>query len=86
VIAVLDVAYSRTYDSVIGSLPRGNENLKTTLIATCIGTAVGLGAWVFGIGGVIWPAHPQIASFLLTLASTIVIQITWPKVTETNSR
>jgi hypothetical protein len=47
--------------------------------------AVGLGSWVFGLGQIIWPAHPQMASFLLTLVTTIVIQITWPRLTETNS-
>jgi hypothetical protein len=31
--------------------------------------------------------RPQLASFLLTLVTTtIVIQITWPRLTETNSR
>jgi predicted lysophospholipase L1 biosynthesis ABC-type transport system permease subunit len=50
----------------------------------CAGT-MGLGSWVFGLGQVIWPAHPQMASFLLTLVTTIVIQITWPRLTETNS-
>ena len=60
--------------------------LKVSLIASLIGTAVGLGSWVFGIGQIIWPAHPQFACFLLTLVATIVIQITWPRLTETNSQ
>ncbi len=62
------------------------KTLKLTLIATGIGTAVGLGAWLFGLGQIIWPAHPQIASFLLTLVTTIGIQITWPRLNETNLR
>jgi hypothetical protein len=62
------------------------KTLKVSLIASLIGTAVGLGAWVFGLGQIIWPAHPQVASFLLTLVTTIVIQIAWPRLTETNSR
>jgi hypothetical protein len=62
------------------------RTLKVSLIASLIGTAVGLGSWVFGLGQIIWPAHPQMACFLLTLATTIVIQITWPRLTETNSR
>jgi hypothetical protein len=60
--------------------------LKVSLIASLIGTAVGLGSWVFGLGQIIWSAHPQMASFLLTLVTTIVIQITWPRLTETNSQ
>ncbi len=62
------------------------KTLRVSLIASSIGTAVGLGAWMFGLGQTIWPAHPQMASFLLTLVTTIVIQVTWPRLTETNSR
>ncbi len=62
------------------------KTLKVSLIATLCGTAVGLGSWIFGLGRVIWPAHPQMASFLLTLVTAIVVQITWPRLTETNSQ
>jgi hypothetical protein len=62
------------------------KTLKVSLIASLIGTAVGLGSWVFGIGQIIWPVHPQMASFLLTLVTTVVIQITWPRLTQTSSR
>jgi hypothetical protein len=61
------------------------KTLRVSLIASLIGSAVGLGSWVFGLGQIIWPAHPQMASFLLTLVTTIVIQITWPRLTETDS-
>ena len=61
------------------------KTLKVSLIASLIGTAAGLGAWIFGLGQVIWPTHPQLASFLLTLVTTIVIQIAWLRLTETNS-
>jgi hypothetical protein len=40
---------------------------KASLIGSLIGTAVGLGSWVYGLGQTMWPAHPQMASFLLTL-------------------
>jgi hypothetical protein len=49
-----------------------------TLKISLIGTAVGVGAWILGIGHEIWPAHPQWAGFFLTLATTIVVQISWP--------
>ena len=62
------------------------KTLKVSLIASLIGTAVGLGSWIFGIGRIMWPAHPQMACFLLTLAAAIVIQIAWPRLTETNSQ
>jgi hypothetical protein len=61
------------------------KTLKISLIASCIGTAVGLGAWIFGLGQIIWPAHPQMACFLLTLVTTIVIQVAWPRLIEVNS-
>jgi hypothetical protein len=61
------------------------KTMKVSLIASLIGTAVGLGAWFFGLGQVIWPAHPQLACFLLTLATTIVIRFAWPRLVETNS-
>jgi hypothetical protein len=62
------------------------KTLKISLIASLIGTAVGLGSWVFGLGQAIWPVHPQMASFLLTIVTTIAIQITWPRLADTNSR
>jgi hypothetical protein len=62
------------------------KTLKLSLIASSIGSAVGLSSWALGLGQFMWPAHPQMANFLLTLVTTIVIQIAWPRLTETNSR
>jgi hypothetical protein len=56
-----------------------------TLKISLIGTAIGLGAWLFGIGHILWPAHPQIAGFLITLGTTIVAQISWPLLNGLNS-
>jgi hypothetical protein len=58
------------------------KTLRISLIASLIGTALGLGTWVFGLGQKIWPGHPQMACFLLTVATTIVIQIAWPAIEE----
>jgi hypothetical protein len=55
------------------------KTLKISLIASAIGSAAGLGAWAFGFGEKMWPGHPQMACFLLTLCTTIVIQIAWPR-------
>ena len=62
------------------------KTLRVSLIASCIGTAAGVGAWAFGLTRTMWPAHPQLAGFLLTVVTTIVVQATWPKPTESNSR
>jgi len=59
---------------------------KITFIASCIGSAAGLGAWILGVGQRIWPAHPQMACFFLTLVTTIVIEFTWPRQIEPDSR
>lgn len=40
--------------------------------ATALGIAVGVLAWVVGLGNVLWPEHPQWALFLITLGITIV--------------
>jgi len=52
---------------------------KITLIASLIGTAVGFWAWYLGLTKMVWPEHPQLAGFFLTLIATIAIQIAWPK-------
>lgn len=60
----------------------GMKTWKITLAASCIGSAAGLAAWAFGIGQKIWPAHPQMAVFLLTLVTTTLIEFTWPRQAE----
>lgn len=51
---------------------------KITLIATLIGTAVGFCAWALNLTKMVWPEHPQLAGFLLTLVITIAVQLIWP--------
>ncbi len=45
---------------------------KSTWVATAVGTAVGTGGWIIGLGKILWPVHPQWALFSLTIASTII--------------
>lgn len=54
------------------------RTLKISLIATAIATGVSFWAQEFGVTHRIWPAHPQMAGFLLTLVACIVVQIAWP--------
>jgi hypothetical protein len=51
---------------------------KTTLIASLIGTGVGFWAWKLGLTKMVWPEHPQLAGFFLTLITTIAVQQFWP--------
>jgi hypothetical protein len=51
---------------------------KITLIASLIGTAAGLLAWELDVTKRVWPAHPQLAGFFLTIVITIAVQLTWP--------
>jgi hypothetical protein len=36
---------------------------------------VGTGGWIFGLGNLVWPAHPGWALFFITLAATIATQV-----------
>jgi hypothetical protein len=51
-----------------------------------IGTAIGFWAWALGWTGMLWPGHPQLAGFLLTLVTTIAVQLAWPKKSKTSSK
>jgi len=55
------------------------KTLKISLIATLIATAAGFWAWEFGAAQWMWPAHPRMADFLVTLITAIVVQIAWPR-------
>ena len=52
---------------------------KITVIASLIGTAVAFWVGQLGLARMVWPAHPQIAVFLITLVATIVVQVMWPR-------
>lgn len=45
---------------------------KTTLKASLVGSSVGIVGWLMGAGDLMWPNHPQIAMFFLTLIVTVV--------------
>lgn len=51
---------------------------KITLIATLIGTAAGFSAWELNLTRMVWPEHPQLAGFFLTLIITVAVQLAWP--------
>ena len=48
---------------------------RSTWAATVIGTAIGVGGWILGMGNLVWPAHPNWALFLITFAATIATQV-----------
>jgi hypothetical protein len=51
------------------------KTLKASLVASVIGT----GAWMLGITRAIWPAHPQLAVFFLTIGATVLLMYVWPE-------
>ncbi len=53
-------------------------SVNSTLAATLIATFVGIAAWLSGIAKAIWPAHPQIAAFVLTIVVSILVKQIWP--------
>jgi hypothetical protein len=57
--------------------PLMKVSMNSTLAATLIATAAGVGAWLFGFDKVIWPAHPQIAAVLITVVVGIVVKQIW---------
>ena len=50
-----------------------SASIKATLIATVVGTA----AWLFGASHLLWPAHPMIATLILTIVTYVVFQRAW---------
>jgi len=51
------------------------KTLKASLLASVMGT----GAWLLGLTQAIWPAHPLLAVFFLTLVATVVLRYVWPE-------
>jgi hypothetical protein len=49
----------------------------STFLATLVGTAAGMAAWQYDIGGHVWPAHPNLFALFLTLFATVVSQRVW---------
>jgi hypothetical protein len=51
---------------------------NSTLAATLIATAAGVGAWFLGVAKAIWPTHPQVAAFAITIVVSVVVKRLWP--------
>ncbi len=59
---------------------------NSTLAATLIATAAGICSWLFGFSKALWPAHPQIAAFGITIVVSIVVKQIWPVSAGRNSK
>jgi hypothetical protein len=55
------------------------RTLKISLIASVIATVASFWVAELGVTQKIWPEHPQMAGFLITLVTAIVVQLAWPK-------
>lgn len=62
-----------------GERLRSMRTLKISLIATVIATGFSFWAARLGMMQKMWPEHPQWASFFMTFAVCIVVQLAWPK-------
>jgi len=51
------------------------KTLKASLLASAIAT----GAWMLGLTRAMWPAHPQLTIFFLTIGATAVLIYIWPE-------
>jgi len=49
-----------------------------TLKVSFVATVAAILAWRLRFPHKIWPAHPQIADFLMALVMCTVLQVTWP--------
>lgn len=54
-----------------------SDSFKASLFATLIATVFGTAAWIFGLCGVVWPAHPFFADLLLTTAALVISKQIW---------
>jgi len=52
--------------------------MKRTIMATLIASIAGTGAWLVGLSEHLWPAHPMIATFLLTVAVYVAAKLWLP--------
>jgi hypothetical protein len=50
------------------------RTLKVSLAASVIGT----GVWMLGLSRLLWPAHPYLGVFFITLIATVVLMYVWP--------
>jgi hypothetical protein len=48
---------------------------RSSWAATAVGTAVGTGGWLLGLGDLFWPSHPMWALFFVTIAVTILTRV-----------
>ena len=55
------------------------RTLRISLIASVIATVASFWVAELGLTHRIWPEHPQMAGFLITLVTAIVVQIAWPR-------
>jgi hypothetical protein len=62
------------------------RTLKISLIASVIATVASFWVAELGVAQKIWPEHPQMAGFLITLITAIVVQIAWPHLLPSGER
>ena len=51
--------------------------MKNTMMATLIASIAGTAAWFVGLSRILWPAHPMIATFILTVVAYVAVKLCW---------
>jgi len=51
------------------------KTVTVSLMASVITTV----AWMLGLTRAIWPAHPLLAVFFLTVAAGLILRYVWPE-------
>ena len=64
---------------IMNEKERPMRTLKISLIASVIATVASFWVAELGVTHRIWPEHPQMAGFLFTLVTAIVVQIAWSR-------
>ena len=83
VVAVMDSTGKLVMESILETeaatiLQFGAVSVKT-LKASLLASAIGTGAWMLGLTRAMWPAHPQLAVFILTVGATAVLMYVLPE-------
>ena len=63
---------------VLDGWATGKNRWKSVMTATLIASVAGTAAWFAGVSPMPWPAHPMIATAILTVVACAAVKLSWP--------